>query len=214
MRVVVAGSTGLVGSACVNELLRHTDVGEVVALVRRSWSEVPQDPRVHVEPIDFDALPGALPDYRRFDAVICALGTTMRQAGSQAAFRRVDFDYPVALARAARDQDIPHFLLVSALGARPQSRVFYNRVKGETEEAIRAMDFPRLTIVRPSLLLGNRPEFRLGEAIGRVLGFLAPPKWRPVEGSAVARTLVSAALQPVAGVLVLESAAIRKRDLA
>jgi uncharacterized protein YbjT (DUF2867 family) len=133
----------------------------------------------------------------------------MRQAGSAAAFRRVDFDYPVALARAARARGARHFLLVSALGADPASRVFYNRVKGEVEAAIITLGFRSVTIARPSLLLGRRTEPRLAEQLGKVLGVLAPPRWRPVPASRVARALVDAAKRDAPGVRILENRELR-----
>jgi uncharacterized protein YbjT (DUF2867 family) len=210
MRVLVAGSTGLVGSACVAELLREKEVTRVVALVRRSWPEAPGDPRLEVALLDFDGLPRTFPPGESFDAVICALGTTMRQAGTESGFRRVDFSYTVALGRAARDHNVPHLLLVSALGASRASRILYNRVKGETEDAVRALGFPRVTIARPSLLLGDRKEVRAGEMLGKVFGYIAPPRWRPVHASAVARALVRAALSSEAGVRVLENSEIRR----
>jgi uncharacterized protein YbjT (DUF2867 family) len=133
----------------------------------------------------------------------------MRQAGSAAAFRRVDFEYPVALARAAQSRGTRHFLLVTALGAEPASRVFYNRVKGEVEAAITALGFRSVTIARPSLLLGHRAEPRLAEQLGKVLGLFAPPRWRPVPAARVARALVDAAKRDLPGVHILENRDLR-----
>ncbi len=143
------------------------------------------------------------------DQVFCALGTTMRQAGSAEAFRRVDFEYPVALARAALACGVRHFLLVTAVGAAPNSRFFYNRVKGEVEAAITALGFRSVTIARPSLLLGPRREPRLGEQLGKVLGLLSPPRWRPVQAAQVARALVEAAKRDLPGVRILENRDLR-----
>ena len=137
------------------------------------------------------------------DHIFCALGTTMRQAGSEAAFREVDFDYPLALARAALARGAGHFLLVRAVGASPPSRIFYNRVKGEVEAAIAALGFRSLTIARPSLLLGDRGEFRPKEQLGRLLGLFAPPRWKPVAAERVARALVNAAWLDLPGVRIL-----------
>jgi uncharacterized protein YbjT (DUF2867 family) len=204
VKVVVAGGTGLVGRATIDALLVAPQVLSVTALVRREWPDAPRHPRLDVAVVDFDRLEAsaALPPG---DALICALGTTMKQAGSQAAFRRVDHDYPVALGRLARASGTRHYLLVSAVGANPASRVFYNRVKGETERDIEALGFPRVTIVRPSLLLGPRAEFRLVEAVGRIAGLMAPPRWRPVHATQVAASLVQALLSDVPGVSVLEN---------
>jgi uncharacterized protein YbjT (DUF2867 family) len=98
----------------------------------------------------------------------------------------VDFDYPLGVVRLSRAQGAGHFLLVSALGADPGSRVFYSRVKGELEEAVIRLGFRSVTVARPSLLLGERPQVRLGEAIGARLGFLVPARYRPVQGAQVA----------------------------
>jgi uncharacterized protein YbjT (DUF2867 family) len=208
MNVLVAGSTGLVGRATVSALLAAPDVTAVTALVRRAWPEAPADPKLAVLAIDFARLE-TLPAFRVADAVICALGTTMKQAGSEAAFRLVDHDYPLALARAARTAGVRHYLLVSALGADPESRVFYNRVKGETEADIRKLDFPCITIARPSLLLGPREEFRLGEAFGRIAGLLAPPNWRPVRAAQVAAALVDAVRRGAPGAEILDNRRLR-----
>jgi uncharacterized protein YbjT (DUF2867 family) len=132
--------------------------------------------------------------------VFCALGTTIRQAGSQARFREVDFDYPVAAARLAKAAGARRYVLVSSMGADAKSKIFYSRVKGETEDAIRALGLPMTSIVRPSLLLGDRRQFRLGERVGtllaRPLGFLFAGsllKYRPIEARDVAAVMVRVA---------------------
>lgn len=208
MRVVVAGSSGLVGRATIDALLATPEVDTVTALVRRAWPDAPEHPKLTGAVIDFDR-PEASAALLRADALVCALGTTMKQAGSEAAFRRVDHDYPVALGRVAREAGIRHYLLVSAVGADPASRVFYNRVKGETEADIRKLGFPCITIARPSLLLGARAEFRLGEVLGRFAGVFFPPRWRPVHARQVAASLVEALLRGTPGVEVLENRRLR-----
>jgi uncharacterized protein YbjT (DUF2867 family) len=128
--------------------------------------------------------------------VFCCLGTTIKQAGSQAAFRRVDFDYPVALAQAAARDGAKRLLVVSALGADARSSVFYNRVKGEMEEAVRAAGVPKTLVFRPSLLVGPRAEPRLGERIGQVIGALLGPllgRYRPIHAEHVADAMLKAA---------------------
>ena len=133
----------------------------------------------------------------------------MRQAGSEEAFRRVDFDYPVGLARATLARGARHFLLVSAVGASTNSRFFYNRVKGEVEAAIIALGFHSLTVARPSLLLGDRGTFRWVEQVGKVAGVLAPARWRPVAAESVARALIAAARRDEPGVRILENTDLR-----
>jgi uncharacterized protein YbjT (DUF2867 family) len=205
---IVAGATGLVGQALVRQLATDRTWREVRALVRHALPPELAGPTVVSVQVDYTRLEPA-PLWAAADHVFCALGTTMRQAGSAAAFRQVDFEYPVALARAVRVRGARHFLLVSALGAAPASRVFYNRVKGEVEAAITAMGFRSVTIARPSLLLGQRPEPRLAEQVGKVLGVLAPPRWRPVPAARVARALVDAAKRDMPGIRILENRDLR-----
>jgi uncharacterized protein YbjT (DUF2867 family) len=208
MRVVVAGATGLVGGACVRQLLVHSAVTQVTALVRKPWRGAPISDRLTVAVVDFGA-PAADSKVWRGNALICALGTTMRQAGSEAAFRLVDHDYPRALAEATREHGMAHYLVVSALGADPSSRVFYNRVKGEMERDVRALGFPALTIVRPSLLTGPRQEFRPLEVVMGKLAWAAPAKWKPVHVEQVAAALVSRATTSCIGERVYENAELR-----
>ena len=205
---VVAGATGLVGRALVRQLAADPRWREVRALVRRVPRPELEAPRVVPVEVDYTRLQPP-PFWAASDHVFCALGTTMRQAGSEAAFREVDFDYPLALARAALARGSGHVLLVSAVGASPTSRIFYNRVKGEGEAAIAALGFRSLTIARPSLLLGDRGEFRPKEQLGRLLGLFAPPRWKPVAAEGVARALVNAARQDLPGVRILENRDLR-----
>lgn len=200
-RALVAGATGLVGRELLRQLAAHGGYGRVTALVRRS-ADLP----TMVLPLlaDFERLADA-GERLAADDVYCALGTTIRTAGSRAAFRRVDHDYVVTLARLAREHGARHFLLVSSLGADPRSRVFYSRVKGEVEAAVRALGYPSLTIVRPSLLLGERSEFRLGESLMKALGPLLPRRYRPVHARAVAATLIRAAVEERPGLRIIES---------
>ena len=202
--VLIAGATGLVGRELLQLLAREQDVAEVRALVRRRPDFTLGD-RVSYIAGDFERLESHADDFR-VDQVFCALGTTIRTAGSQAAFRRVDFDYPLAIAQLAVDRGAAHFLLISAIGARADSRVFYNRVKGELEDALRRLPFRSLTIARPSFLIGDREQARPGETIGRLLGLLAPRRFRSVHVRNVASALILAARQDKPGVHVLENA--------
>ncbi len=209
MRVLVAGATGLVGSACVRQLTASPRVARVVALVRRPWPETPEHPKLSVVQVDL-AAPDAGEDTWTVDAVICALGTTMKQAGSQEAFRRVDHEYPLSVARTARARGVRHFLLVTAIGADPSSRIFYNRVKGEAERDIRALRFDAFTIARPSMLLGERRERRPIEEISSWFTWLAPPRWKPVHAEQVAAALVARAVTPSLGERIMENADLRR----
>lgn len=201
---LVAGPTGLVGQALVRQLVADSHWREVRALTRRAPGPELEGPRVMAVQVDYARLEPP-PAWAAADQVFCALGTTMRQAGSEAAFRQVDFEYPLALARAALARGARHFLLVSAVGAAPSSRIFYNRVKGEVEAAIGALGFRSVTIARPSLLLGPRKELRPAEQLGKVLGVLAPPRWKPVSAERVARALVAAAKRDLPAIHVLEN---------
>jgi uncharacterized protein YbjT (DUF2867 family) len=152
-----------------------------------------EHPKLKSQIIDFDRLHDC-----RVEAedVYCCLGTTIKQAGSQAAFRRVDFDYVAGLAGAAARGGAKRLLVVSALGADSRSRVFYNRVKGEMEEAVRAAGVEKTLIFRPSLLSGPRALPRMGERIGLALGGVLGPllgKYRPIHADLVAAAMLKAA---------------------
>ena len=205
---LVAGATGLVGQALVRQLAGDSAWSEVRALVRRALPADLSGPTVVPVTVDYTRLDPP-PAWAAADHVFCALGTTIRQAGSQEAFRQVDLEFPVALARGALARGARHFLLVSAIGAATESRVFYNRVKGEVEDTILGLGFRSVTVARPSLLLGPREVTRLGEQIAKLLGFLAPPRWKPVEATSVARALVEAARRDLPGIRVLENRELR-----
>ncbi|XXF79060.1 oxidoreductase [Myxococcaceae bacterium GXIMD 01537] len=200
---LLTGASGLVGGHLLDALLESPLYREVCSLGRR---ELPrQHPRLVQRTVDFAHLEGVpLP---RADDAFCCLGTTIKKAGSQEAFRAVDHDAVLAFARAAKQAGARRFLVVTALGADARSRIFYNRVKGETEEALKAVGFESLVILRPSLLLGERTETRTGEqvaaAVSKVLGpLLRPFGSRPIEGRTVARAMLALASQASPGVRV------------
>lgn len=209
--ILVLGATGLVGGEALKLLLDDPAFARVVVLGRRSldWPAGSARPeKLHEVVVPLDRM-GERPEAFAVDQVLCALGTTIRVAGSQEAFRRVDHDYPLEAARLALAGGATHYLVVSALGASAASRIFYNRVKGEVERGLRALPFRALTIARPSLLLGARAEFRLGEEVAKTLGWMVPGKYRPIAAGDVAAALVRAAREDLAGVRVLESAELR-----
>jgi len=209
--VLIAGATGLVGGECLRLLLADPAFDPVHAVVRRPLPAAPGVDKLRQHVTELDQMAMALTDLRA-DAVICALGTTIRKAGSQEKFRLVDFEYPLALARLGLERGARHYLLVSSLGADARSRVFYSRTKGELEEAVSALGYRSLTIARPSLLLGERAEFRLGEQILARLGFLMPRKYKPVAARAVAAALVAAAKEDRPGCRIIESGEILGRS--
>ncbi|WP_369977335.1 NAD-dependent dehydratase [Xanthomonas bundabergensis] len=200
MKILLAGATGLVGGHALTQLLAAPDCGAVVAPTRRALDLV--HPKLHNPLVDFDRLPAQAP-WWQVDAAICALGTTMKQAGSREAFRRVDHDYPLAIAQLLRQHGATAFALNSALGADPGSRVFYNRVKGELERDLQALGFASLALVRPGLIGGERAQprgaERLAAALLQGLGPLLPRRYRINPAARVAAALVDNALRPRAG---------------
>lgn len=199
-RAVVAGATGLVGQALVALLLDDERYDEVTVLARRPSGYA--DPKLRERIVDFRSLAQADPALAGTD-VFCALGTTIKKAGTREAFRQVDYAYPLSLGKLAKDQGAARMLIVTSLGANPHSRTFYLRVKGEVERDLRGLGLARLHVFRPSLLLGRREEFRLGE---RIMGALLPMfsgimgSYRPVPAQAVAKAMLAAALSDRAGV--------------
>jgi uncharacterized protein YbjT (DUF2867 family) len=205
---MVAGATGLVGAETVRCLLEDQSVSRIVALSRRP---LPYElPKLDLRLADFDHLDRDAGEFQ-VDQVICALGTTIRQAGSPEQFRRVDFDYTLAAARLGLERGAHHCLLVSSIGADPGSRFLYTRVKGEVEEALEAMPFVSLTILRPSTLVGEREDRRFGEEVAKRLAWITPRKFRPVLASDVAAELVASARADLPGVRIVESARIPRR---
>jgi uncharacterized protein YbjT (DUF2867 family) len=146
----------------------------------------------------------------RVDIAYCCLGTTIKKAGSEQAFRAVDLDMVVAFAKRAREMGARHLIVISALGADRRSPIFYNRVKGEMEYALRAQDWPQLTICRPSLLLGERLEPRMAEQFVGPLSRLIPGKYRGIEACQLARAMWRLALEEQDGLRIVESDELRK----
>lgn len=211
MTALLAGATGLIG----HEIAANwTGPGLLHLLVRRAVAvagPAPRLQRMHV--VDFTALP-ALP---AADEAYCCLGTTIKAAGSQAAFRAVDFDAVLAFARAAQSAGVQRFAVVSALGASPRSPTFYNRVKGEMEAALAGLGFASLVIARPSLLDGDRAALgqpqRAGERLALSLtapfSGLIPKAWRPIAAATVARAMRRALAEARPGVRIVESAELQ-----
>jgi len=205
---LLAGATGLIGSHVLQLLLANDAWSRVVTVGRRP------SPELHVKleqrVLDLGELE-TVSDLPHVDDVFCCLGTTIKQAGSQPAFRRVDHAFVLGIAHAGLHAGAKQFLLVSAIGADAASRVFYSRVKGETESAIRKLTLQSVQIFRPSLLLGERSEFRLGERIAMVV---APPlslllvgrlrRYRPIRAETVARAMVNLAREAPRGPNVFE----------
>ncbi|MBC6607043.1 NAD-dependent epimerase/dehydratase family protein [Hymenobacter sp. BT188] len=203
---LIAGASGLVGSQLLTLLLASERYAKVIVIGRRPLPQV--HPKLEQRIFELDDL-----DQHRLgliaDDVYCCLGTTMRQAGSKEAFYKVDYLYVVKLAALTAGNFAAQFLVVSAMGADANSRIYYNRVKGEMEQAVRQTPFRAIHFFRPSLLLGNRTEKRLGEQIGAVLLKALRPlmvgplrKYQPVEAVTVARAMLRAAEEDGGGIRV------------
>jgi uncharacterized protein YbjT (DUF2867 family) len=206
MKLLLVGSTGLVGRHVLDLALADGRIDAVVAPVRHN---VANHPKLLAPMVDFERLPNDA-DWWRVDAVICTLGTTMRMAGSQEAFRRVDHDYALAVADLARQHGASTFALNSAMGANPSSRFFYNRVKGELERDLATLGFRSLTFVRPGLIGGERNETRSTERIAAiVLGALRPilpRRLRINPAERIAQALIDAAIAARPGTHIVGSA--------
>lgn len=207
-RLLILGATGLVGQQVLAQALADPGVVQVVAPTRRALAP---HAKLLNPIVDFKALPQA--DWWAADAVVCCLGTTLKLAGSPAAFREVDHDHVLAAARMAHGAGTPTFALNSSLGASAGSGNLYLRTKGETEDSLTALGFASLTLVRPSFLDGGpRPDSRPGEAVGlwlfRLARPLIPARYRAVRTDAVARVLMQAARQAPPGRHCVENADI------
>ena len=208
---LLAGATGLVGRALLSMLVESERYLQVHVLLRRPAADIVETRKLKLHLVDFAELPRPLP---AVDDVYIALGTTIKVAGSQAAFRQVDFDFVLNTAKAAHASGARHLAVVSSLGADPGSRVFYNRVKGEMQAALAKLGYASVNIAQPSLLLGDRAALgqpvRNGEVwASRLLGpvmRLVPASVRPIPASAVAAALLRANLAARHGVQLLSSA--------
>ncbi len=211
--VLLAGANGLVGKALLSDLLNDPRVKKVYSLVRRQTG-ITAD-KLEERVVNFDRLKDVeLPE---IDDVYCALGTTMKVAGTEEAFRRVDFTYPIELGKRGKELGAKRYILVSSIGASAKSKVFYSRVKGETEDAIAGLGFESVFFFRPSLLVGERAEGRTGESVGKVVSTLLQPflkgslkRYRAIESTTVARAMVRAAASTRTGTVVLESDEIER----
>lgn len=211
---LILGATGLVGAQILQELLMDPTYSMVRILVRRSTG-IKHD-KLEECLISFDELEKWV-TYFQVDDVFCALGTTIKKAKSQEAFRKVDFDYPFIAGQLAKQMRVKQFLLISSLGANPNSKIFYSRTKGEIEQALIKLSLPSLHIFRPSLLLGDRKETRFGEQfatfITRRLPWVFSGSLRPyagIESKTVAKAMIQIAKKNQHGVHIYPSIEIHK----
>lgn len=203
MKAIILGATGAIGRDLVQELLQDDRVTELYLLVRRI-PEGLSSPKLKIQVLDFDQ-PDQWPELPEADVLFSCLGTTLRDAGSQAAQYRVDYGYQYEVARRAAARGVPHYVLVSAWGAKASSRSFYTRMKGELEAAIQALPFRRISILRPPLLErkgSTRGGERLAAAILRGLNALGLLRaLRPMPTSVVARCMHALARSQHSGIL-------------
>lgn len=194
---IVVGATGLTGQALLKELCEREEYVSITAIVRRALAF--EHPKLEVLVKSFDEIEEA--DLPPVHDVFCCLGTTQKKAGSKQQFERVDFEYPMRIASLAKKKGIPHFCVISAMGASEKSRFYYSQVKGKLEAELTALSLERLTIVRPSLLTGDRSEFRLGEKAGEFALRIGNPllvgamrKYRSISATQLAIAMVCIAL--------------------
>jgi uncharacterized protein YbjT (DUF2867 family) len=204
--LLILGATGQVGQALLQLALQHPGISRVTAPTRRP---LPPHAKLDNPLVDFEKLPEDVVWWKA-DLALCALGTTLRQAKSRDGFRRVDHDYVLAAAGLARRAGTPAFGLVSSLGADASSRLFYLKVKGETEQALSALGFASLTLARPSLLIGGPRDGgrfleSFGLLIGKHLAALLPRRYRAVTTFRVAQALLETGLRAPTGLCIIES---------
>jgi uncharacterized protein YbjT (DUF2867 family) len=209
-KALIAGASGLIGKELLALLLADPNYGEVIALVRKPLAL--QHTKLVQQLTDFDHLEEVSLHFRNTEDVFCTLGTTIKAAKTQEAFRKVDYEFPVKLAELAMQYGCKQFLVVTAMGANKDSGIFYNKVKGQVEHKISGIGLPAVHIFRPSLLLGDRAESRLGEHIGTVLAKALSPlmagglrKYKPIHVKTVAEAMVHTALSRSTGLHVYSS---------
>lgn len=195
MKVMLLGASGLTGGKVLEGLLSREEVSAVVTPVRRPLSL--SHAKLEQHEIDFDR-PDKHGELFAVDAIVCCLGTTSKKAGSREQFRKVDYGYPMQIAELGRAKGAKAFVLMSAIAASSSSTVFYNRIKGELEDSVKALDYPFLSIYQPSLLLGERAEHRSAEALGMKVmplinkALIGPlERFRGIDAATVASAMVN-----------------------
>ncbi|MBS2212012.1 NAD-dependent epimerase/dehydratase family protein [Carboxylicivirga mesophila] len=209
---LIAGASGLVGQSLLLQLLHSDQYSKIIALVRRP--SLGNHPKLKEEVINFEDL-GSYESPHNVDDVFCCLGTTIKTAGSQEAFRKVDFTYVIELAKWAENKHCQQFAAISSVGASTNTSNFYLRTKGEMEAAISTLNIPAIHIFRPSLLLGQRDEFRFGEKVSEIMMRLFNPmmkgrlrKYKAIEASDVAMAMYNKTQHSIDGVIIYEGAEI------
>jgi uncharacterized protein YbjT (DUF2867 family) len=196
MKAIVFGASGLVGGALLQQLLTEPRYLEVIIFVRRPLPF--QHTKLKQIISSFENLDSYQDTFKQTDALFCCLGTTIHKAKTKENFKKIDYDLPLKLAKLFQIMEGKHFLIITAIGSNAQSPFFYNKTKGQLELALKSLNLKRLSIIRPSLLLGERPESRFFEGLGQKLfPFINPvisPKYRAVSATQVANTLIATSL--------------------
>ena len=211
---LIAGGTGLIGNHLLNLILKDDYYSSVKLLVRKKIEL--SNPKLEQIEIDYDKIL----DYKNLlvaNHVFCTLGTTIKKAGSQEAFKKVDYLYPLTLAEITKKNNAEQYLIVTSMGANLSSKIFYNRVKGEVEKNIADLCFKCFHIFRPSLLLGVRNEARTGEQFATLLSKVIAPfmkwkllKYKPIEAEKVAKAMLHFAKKNMKGINLVESDKLQK----
>ena len=211
---LIIGATGLVGKELVLTLLESPEFSKVIVWVRRTTGI--EHAKLNERFPDFEQLDRE-PKPADVDCIFCCLGTTIKKAKTKEAFRKVDYSYPLMLAKNAKQNQIQQFLIISAMGADESSRVFYSQTKGQLESALKQLQLDSLSIFRPSLLLGKRQEFRLGEELAAFVSKALPfvfkgpfKKYKPIKGNELAKAMYVCALQEKKGINLIGSHEIEK----
>jgi len=212
MKALVVGATGLIGKECVLQLLQNSNYDEVIVWVRKSIGY--SHAKLNEQIIDFSNIETI--QISGINHIFCCLGTTIKKAKNIEAYHKIDVDYVVQLAQLAEKNKVQKFVVISSLGANKTSSNYYLKMKGEMEEAVSKCNIPSIIILRPSMLLGKRQEFRMGELIGKAvmktIGFVfigKLKKYAGIKSSDVVKTMICLANQNNSGVLVYESDQIK-----
>lgn len=206
---ILIGASGLVGNEVLNLLLNDAGFDKINVFVRKPLPV--NHPKLEQHIIDFDQI-YKFTDLVKGDVLFCCLGTTIKTAGSKEEFKKVDYAYPLAFAKIAKQNGIHKFIIISSLGANSNTSNFYLKVKGDIEKELEKLKFPSLIIVRPSMLLGDRKEFRMGESIGKIVMKLVSilfigklKKYKAIEATTVAKAMVKLSESDSEGISVIQS---------
>jgi len=205
---LLLGASGLTGNLLLEQLLDSNYYEKIIVYVRKPLSI--NHPKLQQQTVDFENLTTAVDA----DDIFCCLGTTIKKAGSKEAFEKVDFEYPLQIAQLQKQAGTKNCFVITAMGSKKTSAIFYNRVKGKLEEALQNLGFSSLYIFRPSLIVGNRTEKRLGEKLGiaifNIANFILPKNYQSVKAKAIAESMLHFAKNAVDGNHVILSGRIKE----